>query len=45
MAGDHAAEVTRIIMEEKNLSKRKWARVNRKALKVLEEDLMNIGEK
>lgn len=39
MCGDHAAEVTRIIMEEKNLSKRKWVRANRKALKALEEDL------
>ncbi len=40
MCGDHAAEVTKIIMEEKNLSKRKWVRANRKALKALEEDLM-----
>jgi hypothetical protein len=40
MCGDHAAEVSRIIMEEKNLSMRKLAKANRKVLKALEEDIM-----
>lgn len=45
MCGDHAGEVTSIIMREKNLSERDWRKANRKALIALDQDLTLIGKK
>ena len=40
MCGDHAGELTRIIMAEKKLSKRDFANAHMNALAALDKDLM-----
>ncbi|MGB7296559.1 MAG: hypothetical protein WBC70_13310 [Candidatus Aminicenantales bacterium] len=45
MCGDHAGEMTKIILSEKNLSRKDFAEAHRKALMVMDQELLGDEER